>query len=128
MNVQPYYNTNSKEFLECNHTHYIPPPKPSLNGGLFTGEEFHKDAPYRNFPQMPDSVYLHTKTLSSANPPPGSQHQFPDTYRPGNNLPVTMFNGVFKFSDKHAIVCTTDPSRPINENYDQISLNKQFPY
>ena len=51
---------------------YVAVPKPSLNGGLYTGEAFAPGAAYRNFPAPPDSVSLITNNLSSANPPPGA--------------------------------------------------------
>jgi hypothetical protein len=87
-------------------------PLPSLNGGLYTGEEFDKNSTYRNFPNKPDSVYMHTYALSSANPPPGISSQFPDTFRPGNNMPDTRSNSIklTRFSNKHALVCLNNKS------------------
>lgn len=85
---------------------HVPPPKPSLNGGLFTGEAFLKDAPYRNFPVKPDAVHMVANNLSSANPPPGAQSQFPDGFRPGNNMPFTNDIALKKYSDSHSIICT----------------------
>lgn len=62
----------------------IPPPK--LNGGLYTGEPFRRDAPWGNTPVVPDSVLLIRDTLRSAHPPPGvTNRQYPGDSRPGNN-------------------------------------------
>ena len=86
---------------------YVSVPKPSLNGGLYTGESFSNNAPYRNFYTPPDSVSLISNNLSSANPPPGAQKQFPDGFRPGNNLPIVNTNmRLNKYGDKHAIMCS----------------------
>ena len=103
------YNDFENNFATYNEDQmsYVPPANKSLNGGLYTGEAFAKDAAYRNFPTPPDSVSLITNNLSSANPPPGAQQQFPGVFRPGNNLPSmhTKMN-LTKFGDKHAIVCS----------------------
>ena len=64
-------------------------PAPSFNGGRYTGQPFHKDAPWRNFPALPDAGYLNYVALRSANPPPGAQYHIPGGgLRPGNNTPV----------------------------------------
>ncbi len=64
-------------------------PPASLNGGRYTGEPFEKDAPWRNFPALPDAGYLNVVALRSANPPPGAKYHFPGGgLRPGNNTPV----------------------------------------
>ena len=63
----------------------LPPPPPTLNGGLYTGEAFAPDAPWRNFPATPDAVYLTQVNLLSAKPPPGATQQIPGGWRPGNN-------------------------------------------
>lgn len=93
------YNTNA--------TTMQPVPLPSLNGGLYTGEPFDPESTYKNYPNKPDSVYLHTQALLSANPPPGLNAQFPDTFRPGNNMPDA--SGAMKlarYSNRHSLVCT----------------------
>jgi hypothetical protein len=85
---------------------HVPAPKPSLNGGLYTGESFKPNAEYRNFPVKPESLYM-ISNLSSANPPPGAQSQFPDNFRPGNNMPhVTDIMPLKKYSEQHSIICT----------------------
>lgn len=99
---------------------YIPPPKPSLNGGLYTGEEFEQDGLHRNFPVKPDSVNYHVNNLKSANPPPGVMYQFPDTIRPGNNLPNTTAIGLSRYSENHSIMCT---KKPEHINYDCATNN-----
>ena len=63
-------------------------PKPSINGGLYTGELFQKGAPWANVPVVPDSGYIIHYNLQSANPPPGAEYQYPSGLRPGNNNPV----------------------------------------
>lgn len=75
-------------FLSYEYDKYAPPPKPSLNGGLYTGEAFQTNAKYRNFPNEPDVVYLRSTALLSANPPPGaiSQYTASELLRPGNNV------------------------------------------
>ena len=61
---------------------YIPP----LNGGLYTGEPFMKDAPWANVPQQPSTDYLTHVALKSANPPLDALFQYPGNVRPGNNV------------------------------------------
>lgn len=63
-------------------------PPPSLNGGLYTGEPFEKDAPHANIPIIPDGGYMTHFALRSANPPTQALFQYNDNYRPGNNTPV----------------------------------------
>jgi hypothetical protein len=60
-------------------------PQPKLNGGLYTGEPFYKDAPWANVPVVPDVDYMTNVNLRSANPPPGAIFQYPGNVRPGNN-------------------------------------------
>lgn len=100
---------------------YRPPPKPSLNGGLYTGEPFEETGLHRNFPVQPDSVNYHITNLKSANPPPGAMHQFPDTIRPGNNLPDTVALGLSRYSTNHSIMCTKRPAPEDTMKNDSIS-------
>jgi hypothetical protein len=68
---------------------YQPPPPPTLNGGLYGGEPFPPNAPWRNFPQTPDAGYQQTITLRSAEPPPLAPYHIPGGgLRPGNNTPL----------------------------------------
>jgi len=60
-------------------------PHPKLNGGLYTGEPFTKDAPWANVPVVPDVDYMTNINLKTANPPPGAIYQYPGHNRPGNN-------------------------------------------
>jgi len=65
---------------------YSPIPPRSLNGGLYTGEPFLKNAPWRNFPYVPSADAIMQEQLKSANPPPGAQVLYPSgNTRPGNN-------------------------------------------
>lgn len=65
---------------------YIPPPKPSLNGGLYTGEPFYKGAEWANIPVIPDAtVYINQNLKNGNTPPPTADIQFPST-RKGNSF------------------------------------------
>lgn len=113
MKFSPYNLYESKLLASAEYnikdTGYRPPPKPSLNGGLYTGEPFEETELHRNFPVQPDSVNYHINNLKSANPPPGALYQFPDTIRPGNNLPDTVALGLSRYSTSHSIMCTKRP-------------------
>ncbi len=106
MNNNKFFKSNGSigwseyNFDETNYSQ-IPPPK--INGGLYTGEPFKKDAPYRNFDVIPDEGYLTTVNLQSADPPPGAKNQFTYT-RPGNNLLIPV--GVEK-NEQYHITCTS---------------------
>lgn len=65
-------------------TQNLIPPAP-LNGGLFTGEPFKEDAPWRSFPVTPCTSYLNHYNLRSANPPVQALFQSGANTRPGNN-------------------------------------------
>lgn len=68
----------------------VPPPR--LNGGLYTGEPFRRDAPWGNIPVVPDAALLQRDTLLSAGPPPGVVGiQYASDARPGNNTPILTF-------------------------------------
>lgn len=83
---------------------HTPPPKPDLNGGLYTGTPFSPDAPWRNFPAVPDTAFLTHYNLRSARPPPGALFQYPGGgYRPGNNWSPLW--GVGSESAAHDIRC-----------------------
>ena len=73
------------DFAPYSSQYSVPPPPPSLNGGLYTGEPFMENAPWRNFPAIPDAGYLIHHNLRSANPPPDALFQYPGNVRPGNN-------------------------------------------
>ena len=65
---------------------YMPPPAPSLNGGLYTGEPFAKGAPWANTYVPADVVAYTNVNLRSAKPAPGATTQYPGQTRPGNNI------------------------------------------
>lgn len=67
---------------------FTPPPKPVLNGGLYTGKPFADNAPWANVPVIPDVSYMIHKNLKSAHPPPGAEFQYPGGNRPGNNTQI----------------------------------------
>lgn len=69
---------------------YQPPPRPTLNGGLYTGTPFLPGAPWANVPEVPDAGYLTVVTLSTAHPPRCGQYQMlaGGGLRPGNNTPL----------------------------------------
>jgi hypothetical protein len=64
---------------------WSPVPPPALNGGLFTGEAFEKDAPWGNVPVRPTTAYMTNMNLRSANPPIQALFQMQAGFRPGNN-------------------------------------------
>ena len=106
MSIKPYNSLSQYSNYYQDKIGYISPPKPSLNGGLYTGEKFHDNAEYKNFPAKPDAVYLHKENLKSANPPPNVSFQFPDNFRPGNNLPDSIAFGLNRFKNENSIICT----------------------
>jgi hypothetical protein len=63
-----------------------PVPDRALNGGLYTGEPFAKDAPYANVKVLPYSAYWANENLkTAANVPKQAYFQMQAGYRPGNN-------------------------------------------
>lgn len=82
---------------------YMPPPKPSLNGGLYTGEPFAKDAPWANVPVVPDVGYMIHYNLRSAQPPMDALTQYPGNNRPGNNY--QPMPGVSVASAEYGLMC-----------------------
>jgi hypothetical protein len=101
---------------------YIPAPRPTLNGGLYTGEPFAKNAPYANIPVVPDTEHIIHYNLRSANPPPEAITQYPGTTRPGNNF--QNMPGVAKLSDTHNLYCTYSPLPPMC--YKQQGMSKYY--
>eukprot|EP00877_Chromochloris_zofingiensis_P001655 jgi/Chrzof1/11490/UNPLg00422.t1 len=64
---------------------YAQPPPPQLNGGLYTGQPFKADAPYRNYPVSPDVGTMIHDNLRSAEPPAEALMHYPSGgHRPGN--------------------------------------------
>ena len=68
------------------YSEWVPPPKPSPNGGLYTGPEPPTNAPWASISVTPDVDYMINQNLRSANPPPGAIYQYPGNIRPGNNF------------------------------------------
>lgn len=68
----------------------MPPPAPTLNGGLYTGAPFAADAPWRNFPVTPDAGFYNFTNLSTLSTAlPMAQSMVPGGgLRPGNNTPL----------------------------------------
>ena len=86
---------------------YVPPPQPSLNGGLYTGAPFAPGAPWGNVSVVPDAGYMIHYNLRSANPPPGAIYQYPGSLRPGNNY--TPMHGIVKLPGKpYNMYCIDD--------------------
>ena len=75
--------------METQRGHATNIPPAVLNGGLYTGEPFLQGAPWRNFPAIPDSGYMMSVPLMSANPPAQAVYHVPGGgLRPGNYTPV----------------------------------------
>lgn len=73
-------------------------PKAPLNGGLYTGQPFKEDAPWRNFPVVPCTAYLNHVNLRSANPPMQAMFQMGPNVRPGNNSSDCQMPGAVQFA------------------------------
>lgn len=87
---------------------HVPPPQPSLNGGLYTGEPFQHGAPWANVPAVPDAdAYLVHFALRSANPPPGAEVQYLAAIRPGNSY--TEMYGARRVQGPFPIYCAGAP-------------------
>jgi hypothetical protein len=90
---------------------WSPVPPPALNGGLYTGQPFAKDAPWGNIPVRPTSAYMINQNLrSSSIAPIGALFQMTAGYRAGNNscdlMPgVTRFTGDENFGPFRDILC-----------------------
>ena len=66
----------------------VPPPAPSLNGGLYTGQPFQHGAPWGNVPVPPDAGMMAFGRLFPATAPPEARFMLPGGgIRPGNNMP-----------------------------------------
>ena len=113
--------------------------KPVLNGGLYTGEPFQKDAPWGNYPAKPETGYLINQNLKSANPPPLATYHYPSAnHRPGNNTPELpgiiechgfyMINDDRKFSDDCITYCPADFSSQLQCNGEKPEKTINTPY
>lgn len=87
---QPYETDNTQKYGDYSFEKfgYMKPPKPSPNGGLYTGEPFKKGSTYADIKVTPDAFFMNNITLASANPPPGAMSQATNTVRPGNNKQI----------------------------------------
>lgn len=86
-------------------------PPPPLNGGLYTGEPFLENAPWRNYPVIPSTAYLNHVNLRSANPPMQAIFQMGAHVRPGNNdsdpvIPNAKFVGSSNYGPFSSLMCT----------------------
>ena len=86
--------------------------QPPLNGGLYTGEPFQKDAPWRAFPVLPMGAWMNNVNLRSANPPLQALFVVDSQVRPGNNSTdtpsvsgIARFTGDKKFGPFSSILC-----------------------
>ena len=77
-----------------------PAPAPTLNGGLYTGQAFPADAPWRNFPAAPEAGYYLSVPFAGV-APPGARYQVPGGgLRPGNSTPLLPEEAVVqRFAD-----------------------------
>ena len=69
---------------------YVPPPGPTLNGGLYTGLPFASGAAWANVPVKPDAGFYQFGNLASVpSAPPAARYMVPGGgLRPGNNTPL----------------------------------------
>lgn len=89
-------------------------PPPTLNGGLYTGEQFAPGAPWGNVPATPDAGFMIHYNLRSANPPPGAVYQYPGgASRPGNNTP--NMHGISKLKNRPFTAYCIDDSEMKND-------------
>lgn len=92
---------------------------PKLNGGLYTGEPFNQDAPWRNFPAEPSTGFLintNLKSIETVEPHPQQFFHYPGAgQRPGNNTPalpgIVNCNGlnVYTIDDGKQSACYWQP-------------------
>lgn len=111
--------------MQSGQSTHVPPPSPSLNGGLYTGEPFLKDAPWANVPATPDAGYLIHYALRSANPPPGATVQYPAAIRPGNSY--TDMYDVQRVRGPYPIYCTSTAAAPTDQQQ-RSRFSKYAPY
>jgi hypothetical protein len=88
---------------------FVPPPAPSLNGGLYTGIPFMRGAPWGNLPATPDAGYMSLVNLQSADPPHlGPFHLPGGGLRPGNNTPLLPHEWTDRRVPELGLVCIPD--------------------
>ncbi len=109
---------------------YQPVPKPSLNGGLYMGETFYKDAPWANIHIDPDSTVYINENLKRGNEPPYlAVWQYPPT-RKGNSYSewkgLKKYEGTRTNYGPYNIYCPPScPPRPDNCICDELCPNAQ---
>tara|TARA_Y100000389_G_scaffold6918_1_gene6639 strand:+ start:33 stop:419 length:387 start_codon:yes stop_codon:yes gene_type:complete len=107
---------------------YMKPPKPRLNGGLYTGEEFKEDAEYGNVPVVSDVDYMMSENLKSARGPDEARFHYPGNVRPGNN--IQLMPGLVEYSNHHHIKCVSNKevhkSKEEVLNVEPYNPNEQF--
>lgn len=87
----------------------VPPSPPQLNGGLYVGEPFAKDAPWGNVQVTPDAGAMNLITLSTAGPAPYGRYHLPGGgLRPGNNTPVIPEAWSTKRVNDIGLICIPD--------------------
>lgn len=84
---------------------FTPPPPPSLNGGLYTGQPFRAGAPWANVPVVPDAgIYNFTNLPPSA--PRLAKYMVPGGgIRPGNSTPILPQTYLSSRSDGLNAIC-----------------------
>ena len=119
------FGGSSLSYTEANFNNVSNIPPPSLNGGLYTGEAFLKDAPWGNVPITPSTdVYIH-QNLRSANPPKQAILQYPHNIRLGNNH--QDMRGIKRYNpNTHAIQCPNVPKKVPCVCYDECSCKKCY--
>lgn len=107
---------------------YMKEPPRSLNGGLYTGEPFVDNAPYANFPVIPNTNYMTNINLRSANPPIEALYQYVGNTRPGNNYQensgLIITEGASGFNKNHNFKCIPSKLLKLKKNCD--CKNKHF--
>ncbi len=93
----------SKNKMTTPNYQYAEIPKPSMNGGWYTGTPFPEGAPWKSIPMTPDVSYMMTEGLRSANPPPGASQHLQGSYRPGNN--AQAMPGIAPYGKTNDIMC-----------------------
>lgn len=94
---------------------YIPPPPPSLNGGLYTGTPFQKNAPWANVPVVPDTTFILQNNLPK-DAPFQAKYQYPPTRQGNSHVEWTglqKYEGTAINSGPFEIYCA--PCKPIEK-------------
>jgi len=102
-------------------------PKPSHNGGHYTGKPFIPGAAHSNIPMLPDITYTTHIGLRSVDPPPPPEafYHYASGIRPGNNTPLlpgikTWQNG------KYGVYCIDVPLEKMMCNANNARFSKYY--